>query len=117
VRTGPECRIVMHTYDYAPPTGKGLFGDSSWLLAALVNARVPPDLRDACIGHLIDQFHETLGRIARTDPATLYLVDSRGILAPGDWHNELHPTREGFRKIAVDAWEPVLAGAGLVHRA
>lgn len=112
--TGPGCRIILHTYDYALPTGKGLFGDRSWLREALVHAGVPEELREACIAHLIQQFHATLDTVASRHPGGVYVVDSKGVLEPGEWDNELHPTRAGFARIAEQAWRPVLRDAGLL---
>lgn len=110
--TEPGCSIVMHTYDYARPSGKGVFRDSSWLRPALVDAGVKEELREACMRHLIDCFAAVLEEIRKTDPAHLFVVKSHGTLAAGDWANELHPTREGFARIAA-RWKPVLVEAGL----
>jgi hypothetical protein len=114
--TRPGCRIIMHCYDYALPSGKGLFGNT-WLKLALEDGKVPPALRDACIRFLIDSFHDRLTEIASTDPDNLFVVDSRGTLAPDEWANELHPTAAGFEKIVRERWKPVLVRAGLMNAA
>ena len=113
-RTGPDCKIVMHTYDYAVPNGVGVFGSSKWLKPALVSAAVPDHLHQACVTHLIDTFAAMLIEIAKTDPQHLFVVDSRNTLTATHWANELHPKPAGFRKIALDKWKPVLVQAGLV---
>jgi len=113
-RTGPDCKIIMHTYDYAIPSGVGVFGENSWLRPALDNAGVPRSLQQRCIEHLIDTFAERLFAIALTDPQHLFVVDSRRALVSGDWANELHPKPSGFRKIADQKWKPVLAQARLI---
>jgi hypothetical protein len=107
-RTRLDCLILMHSYDYAQPNGKGVFKSDAWLLPALLAARVPLALHQDCINLLIDSFHQTLHRITLMDPQHLFVVDSRGALAPGDWANELHPKGSGFKKIAHSAWKPVL---------
>lgn len=111
--TSVDCFIVMHTYDYSIPTGKGVFGGPGWLQSALVEAKVPPPLRAECVRYLLDAFHGVLASICTMDPDHLVLVNSLGTLAPDDWANELHPTAGGFTKIANNCWKPVLAGVGL----
>lgn len=106
--TGVNCSIVMHSYDYAIPSGKGVFGGQGWLKSALVDAQVPPPLHRDCIRFLLDAFHGVLANICTLDPAHLMLVDSRGTLGPSDWANELHPSAGGFAKIAGNCWRPVL---------
>lgn len=113
-RAGPDCKILLHTYDYALPTGKGLFGNRSWLREALVHAGVPEHLREDCIVHLIQQFHEAIDGVARKHEHRVFVVDSKGVLEAADWDNELHPTARGFQKIVQRAWAPVLAQAGLL---
>lgn len=110
--TRSDCIVVMHTYDYAIPSGEGVFGDS-WLKPALDDAQVRPDLQQRCVNLLIDRFAEVLESICESDPVHFKLVDSRGTLAPADWSNELHPTHEGFEKLVVQKWRPVLRKAGL----
>lgn len=112
-RTPLSCHIVMHTYDYAIPTGKGVFGGAGWLKPALDDAQVPQTLQQPCIRFLIDNFHAVLTDIAKGDPDHLHVVDSRSVLAAGDWANELHPRGAGFRKIAEQRWRPVLESLGL----
>jgi hypothetical protein len=94
--------IVLHNYDYARPTGDGLFGprSSPWLLPAFLAARVPGSLRAGCIQLLLDRFTQTLRRVASRYSAQVRLVDSRNTLTMNDWANELHPTSIGFDKIA-----------------
>jgi len=110
----PGTMVFLHNYDYAYPTGKGVFGGKAdWLKPALVAAGVPAKLRQPCIKHLIDTFTDTLANIAKQDPARIVLVDSRGTLKKKDWANELHPKPAGFKRIATQAWGPVLAQHGL----
>ena len=111
--TSPDCSIVMHTYDYAVPDGKGVFGDVAWLKPALVDAQVADNLQQKCVVYLLDAFHGVLQDICKTDPQHLFVVDSRGTLRKQEWANELHPTPAGFAKIARERWLPVLRRLGL----
>lgn len=112
--THPHILIVTHTYDYAFPTGRGVFGKNSrWLLPALVDAQVPEPLRHDCVKLLIDRFADVLTSISAIDPARIRRVDSRNLLVEKEWANELHPKGKGFRKLAKTAWKPVLRDLGL----
>lgn len=107
-------KAVLHTYDYAFPTGKGLIG-KGWVLPSLKAANVPEHLHRECIRYLIDEFAEILESLQRRWPDRVVIVDSRGTLESVDeWANELHPTPEGFKKIAEKCWRPVLKAEGLV---
>lgn len=112
-RTSLDCKIVMHSYDYAIPDGRSVLGGSGWLRPALVAAGVPEQLHTGCVKYLIDAFHKMLTDIAAGDPKHLLVVDSRGTLVASDWANELHPTGKGFKKIVTECWKPVLETAGL----
>lgn len=112
-RTSLDCRIVMHSYDYAVPDGRGVFGGEGWLKPALVAAGVPAELQQSCVRYLIDGFHTMLTAIAAGDPAHLLIVDSRNTLSRKDWANELHPKGSGFKKIVKKCWKPVLQAADL----
>ncbi len=102
------CKIIMHTYAYAIPNGQGVFEGKGWLKPALDDAGVPLHLQQECVKYLLDQFYDVLDNIRKTDPDNLDIVDSRDALKPGDWANELHPSGDGFKKIATKAWRPML---------
>lgn len=107
-------KAVVHTYDYVIPTGKGLIG-KGWVLPSLQAANVPEGLHRDCIRHVIDRFAETLESLQQLWPERVVIVDSRGTLQSDDeWANEIHPTPEGFKKIAEQCWRPVLQAEGLV---
>ncbi|MDD5177063.1 MAG: hypothetical protein PHQ05_11650 [Sterolibacterium sp.] len=112
--TNTQTKIVMHNYDYAFPSGKGVFGNKgNWLKPALENAKVPEKLHRECIKHLINRITFELGELVKIDKTRIVLVDSTNTLAEGDWANELHPKPSGFKKIAVQKWLPILKNIGL----
>jgi hypothetical protein len=107
-------KIFVHNYDYALPSGKGLFGHSSdWLKPALDDAKVPGRLQDGCIRFIIDRFSDMLTDVQTQGDGSVVFVDSRNTLTPADWANELHPTPAGFQKIAQGKWQPALKNQGL----
>ena len=107
-------RIILHNYDYAFPSGQGVFGKKgSWLRPALDDANVPKRLHRSCIQHVIDRLSDELHLQTDIDPSRIFLVDSRDTLREEDWANEIHPKPSGFKDIARNAWLPVLQNAGL----
>lgn len=107
-------RVFIHNYDYAIPSGIGVFGQkATWLKAALDDAKVPGEYQAACIRYVLDQFTLVLEEIARNNSDRVVLVKSNGTLTPADWANELHPKQSGFRKIADERWKPALQQCGL----
>jgi len=111
--SNPTVKVFLHNYDFAIPSGRGIFGPgSSWLKQALDDAQVPSALQHECMKHLIRRLTQELHSIAAAFPSRVFVVDSSGTLAPGDWADELHPTPEGFRKIG-EKWRPLLAAQGL----
>ena len=107
-------KIILHTYDYPYPSGKGVFGGKgAWLKPALDDAHVASPLQRGCMVYLIDQFTKRLRNLVAKYPDRVFLVNSCGALAEGDWANELHPKPAGFRTIARERWLPVLEKTGL----
>lgn len=107
-----SAKILFHNYDYARPTGRGVFGEhGSWLQPALADAQVPEALRQSCVDHVIDQLSNRLQAIAAQDLGQLRLVDTNKTLLPAEWANELHPSPAGFSKLA-EKWRPHFAQFG-----
>jgi len=115
----PRIRVIAHTYDYAVPDPRGaefvggllkLRRGRSWLHPFLRAKNVPRRFDRPLVRHLIDRLAECLLALAATRPERLTVVDTRGTVDPAvDWLNEIHPTSEGFGKIAdrvYDALRP-----------
>lgn len=93
----PAVPIVTHCYDYAHATGNGLMWFSPWIKPSFDKIGMPEDLRAGAVKYIIDR----LADIQISLSGNLYeFVDTRTLLTLGDWANELHPTGEGFNKIA-----------------
>lgn len=104
-----QSTIYLHPYDYGYPDGRGALGGSAWLKPALDEAKVPVALHRPAVKLVIDRFATIFGNIATASAGRVKFVNSRGTLTRStQWANELHPTPAGFRKIAIDAWEPLL---------
>lgn len=109
--------IFLHQYDYAWPTGKGLFGPADWLKAPMDAAKVPTALRRPLFKQLIGLLK--LKQIDMSLDAALGMVvvmDTAGVLPEDNdsmWANELHPTPAGFRRIVKRAVLPALQDSGI----
>lgn len=116
--------LLLH--NYAPlqprpaPAGPG-FGP--WLQPALADFEVPDDLGLAIGGLLMKKLGDLLLTLATDRAAShpgvgpIHVIDSQSAgLVPadpgsngvsGDWANEIHPTRDGYAKVAT-AWAAAL---------
>ena len=109
-----KCKIFMHGYGYAYPSGKGLgFGwgptlSGPWLQPSLLRKGIT-DIKVGAIlaERLIDMYNEMLGSLMKEYASEFEYVNLRGeidrYMSPaneGDWGNELHLTRRGYRKAA-----------------
>ena len=118
-RVGSSCRgkpIIIHTYDFTTPRNSpsrffGLPALGPWLYRALKDAGVQKkywnDVSDYLIGTLAERL-KGLGKGPNALPA-FYVVNTLDTLVPAelgttresnDWLNEIHPTADGYRKIA-----------------
>ncbi len=114
VKCPSDIRIFVHNYDYANPSGIGVFpGTSGWLKPALDDALVKPALQRGCIKLIVDRFSDVLKSLRNKGNGQVFFIDSRNTLTDDDWANELHPKPGGFAKIAQQKWKPVLKAAGL----
>lgn len=110
--------IVIHTYDraIARDAGAGLsFGP--WLFPAMNAFGIPDADRPDVCRVLLDRLQTLIDHIADTTPdGSIHVVHAQGTLTPArtsdtgstaDWQNEIHPTRQGYRKLSA-FWQPVL---------
>ena len=110
---GRRVPIVLHGYDYPVPDGRGFLGGwgplpGPWLQPGF-GEKGFADLRAniETMRKLIDRFNEMLRTLPRLNGLEhVKWVDLRTTLTTGkkykdDWGNELHPTKEGFRRVAA----------------
>lgn len=118
--------IFVHGYDYLQPRPASAeifagsrIGKGPWLYPALKAAGLSSvQMRaaaDAVIDEINAQFQQVIGRLPN-----VHVIDQRGLLRPAaasatgvdaDWLDEIHPTREGFTKLARNRWDVPLSCA------
>jgi hypothetical protein len=100
----PGCKIYIHGYDWAIPSGKSavMWGIKAgpWMKLHLDAKGItePADQREI-IRWLLRKFNDMLAQIAQQPDVVL--VETLGTLAENEWNDEIHPTRNGFKKIAT----------------
>ncbi|MEO8507772.1 MAG: hypothetical protein ABI593_09095 [Betaproteobacteria bacterium] len=112
---GTRVPILLHGYDYPVPDGRGVLGGWGWLpgpwLEPGFREKGYDDLaeRIGIARDLIDRFYAMLAAVVAT-PAFghVQLIDLRNTLSTDLtnsryrdwWGNEMHPTRQGFGRVA-----------------
>ena len=112
---GGRVPILLHGYDYPVPDGRGVLGGWGWLPGPWLKPgflqKGYDDLgeRVGIARELIERFYSMLGEVAATSAFShVTVVDLRESLSvelqddqyKDWWGNELHPTRDGFVKVA-----------------
>jgi metacaspase-1 len=101
LRRHPKLKVVVHGYDYAIPSGIG-----PWLQRPMEALGIPSGKHKAITRRIADQFNRALREMAAginkdLRAARVHHVDLRNTLEQSDWFDELHPTSDGFEKLAV----------------
>jgi lysophospholipase L1-like esterase len=97
----PDVPIVGHGYDFGIPNGVHPLCAGPWVQPSLLY-RGWTDLTDgkAIIRDALTQFNAMLAKFDADPQYKFHLVPTQNTLNDADWANELHPTAEGFGKIA-----------------
>jgi lysophospholipase L1-like esterase len=106
---GRRLPILLHGYADPYPDGRGALGSAlpSWLKPSFDKrgyAEDRLDERHTVMATLIDRLNRMQQSVAASlveEGLDVRHVDLRPVLkSPADWQNELHPTPEGFRRVA-----------------
>lgn len=110
----PNVPIFVHSYDFARPTGEGVCGLGPWLYPSLrsrgwMRNTDPSDVDRGAdiVRRILLEFDAMLQALAQKPENKVICVKTQGTLGRADWANELHPTADGFAKIA-DRFVPAL---------
>jgi len=98
--------IFGHAYDYAIPNGVGApCGIGPWLLPSLEYCGYSwddqPDVCRAIVKSALQKFSNLLMNLAGEPRNNFHVIPTQGTLTDDSlWGNELHPTGDGFAKVA-----------------
>lgn len=92
-------QIVVHGYDYVTPLNhrkKGWLG--RYLLAKGIENEQD---HQAALKYIIDLFNEMLHSAAEKFNGQVHYLDLRGTIQSHQWHDEIHPSSQGFQDISI----------------
>jgi hypothetical protein len=99
----PGTQLLFHGYDFALPDGRGVCFMGPWLKPTFDLHKFPAGspARFEVVKAMLTQFAQLLRSLER--PNSVTFVNTQGTLTPiaSSWHNELHPSKEGFNKFAA----------------
>lgn len=112
MRGSHKIPIVVHTYDYPTPRNSPArflgFKLGPWLYKALTSAEVPKKEWVGISDYLFNRLADKIMSLPNQIP-DFYAIDTRNTLKrakvntkgdSGDWLNEIHPNKKGYKKIA-----------------
>ena len=108
----PQTRLFFHGYDFAIPDGRGICYIGPWLKPTFDLRGFPTQASAFGVTKiLLEQFAAML-RSLELSHAGVTCINSQGTLLPrpGSWHNELHPSKDGFKAFAK-LWHDSLKAA------
>jgi hypothetical protein len=97
----PNTHLIFHGYDFAIPDGRGVCFLGPWLEPTFKLRKFPNRAAmSAVVRGMLEQFAAML--TALSTPNVTFL-NTQGTLSPqpSSWHNELHPSKQGFEKFAL----------------
>jgi hypothetical protein len=118
--------IFVHGYDYLQPRPASAqifagsrIGKGPWLYPSLAAAGLTDAQMRSAADAVIDEMNLQLQSVIAALP-NVHVIDQRGLLTPaapsstgldGDWLDEIHPSKEGFTKLARNRWDVPLSRA------
>lgn len=109
----PDLDIITHCYDRAIPSGQGhtiafMNVAGPWLKPSLTERSIPEAIHQNIVDYLMKRVRNVLLKVEK-QADHFHVVNSWGTIEDeSQWDDELHPTSEGFEKIVVETWKPVL---------
>lgn len=119
-----QAPILVNGYEYLQPRPvKGtILGDllkvaGPWIYPCMQHAGLNDGAMLDAVKKAIDKLNERLAREIAILP-NVFVIDQRGVLTlaepgstsvSGDWLDEIHPTAQGFEKLAQHRWNAALA--------
>ncbi len=104
-QANPNCHIYTHGYDYAVPDGRKAklwrIKVGPWMTQYLEEKGIDdPEDKRKIIRSLIDAFNEMVIKVEAGSALFTVVRTRRTLSHPTEWNDELHPSRDGFEKVA-----------------
>lgn len=104
---GPTVPVVTHGYDYFQPCPEPLrmvgfpVPIGPWFYPEMTAVNITDPAKQRALADLmVDRFNDDLAALKTKYPKDFVYIDLRRTLDPeNEWENEIHPTRDGFRKV------------------
>lgn len=109
--------IAMHGYGRPVPDGRAVFNApfgfkfvGPWIRPAFAKKGYTDwKATTPWVSRLLDEYNDLLAGISTSLGSKFHYVDTRPLVGSNDWANELHPTNQGFEKVARKIHEQVLS--------
>ncbi len=103
----PDTTIITHGYDYLPPSGKpaiflgGLLKFGPWIKPFMIAKKIKdPVIQQEIVNLMIERLNNMLIQLEATT-TNFIRVSTIGTINANQWLNEIHPNKQGFKKLAT----------------
>jgi hypothetical protein len=100
-RVAPDVPVFGHCYDFPIPNGAHPPCAGPWLKPSLDFCNWSTAEGTGIVHNALVELHDMLARLAGDNANNFHLINTQNTLGPSEWANELHPTPEGFKEIAL----------------
>ena len=109
----PDLPVIVHGYDYVIPNNPNVPGkwyqskDKSWLGDYMIKKGIV-DIKDkqSIIAYVLNLFNNHLSNLDDMFSQVHY-VDLRHTIREDQWHDEIHPNRDGYQQVALKIREKI----------
>jgi hypothetical protein len=99
----PRTRLFFHGYDFVIPDGRGICHLGPWLKPTFDLRGFPTQSSRFEVTKVLLQQFAAILQLLESGHDGVTFINGQGTLAPqtSSWHNELHPSRNGFNTFAA----------------
>jgi hypothetical protein len=99
----PQTHLFFHAYDFAIPDGRGICFLGPWLKPTYDLRGFPTQASAFAVTKILLLQFAAMLQTLESSHANVTFINGQGTLAPqpSSWHNELHPSKNGFDRFAT----------------